>query len=356
MDLLDRYVQAVKWWLPKGQKDDIIAELSEDIRSEIEEKEAALGRKLEPAELEAILGQRGNPALVAGRYLRQEYLIGPRVFPFYRAALKGVFWFYLVPWLLVWGYLVAFVPGYRARYPGLALIGTLGAWWEIAVYSFAIITVVFAIVDRRERRSRFLETWNPRHLPPVRDPHRIPRSSSIAELMLNTAFIAAWVSLPRFSSFSVEEGSDLRLTLGAVWQSLHGDLFFPVLLLLVASVALSLANLLRPQWTPLRLSIRAVIDGVASALLWFVLAAHWLEAKAQWAAVHAPPGTVPKIERAADWINLNVYLSLAITAFFIAVQCLVDAHRIFRWRTQRGSARAGLAALAALVMLAIELR
>ena len=32
MELIDRYLQAVRFWLPKAQADDIIAELSEDIR------------------------------------------------------------------------------------------------------------------------------------------------------------------------------------------------------------------------------------------------------------------------------------------------------------------------------------
>ena len=39
MELIDRYLQAVKFWLPETQKEDIIAELSEDIQSQIEEKE-----------------------------------------------------------------------------------------------------------------------------------------------------------------------------------------------------------------------------------------------------------------------------------------------------------------------------
>jgi hypothetical protein len=37
MELIDRYLQAVKFWLPKQQKLDIIAELSEDIYAQIEE-------------------------------------------------------------------------------------------------------------------------------------------------------------------------------------------------------------------------------------------------------------------------------------------------------------------------------
>ena len=41
MELLDRYLQAVKFWLPKSQRDDIIAELSEDIRCQFEENSDA---------------------------------------------------------------------------------------------------------------------------------------------------------------------------------------------------------------------------------------------------------------------------------------------------------------------------
>src|ERR1700737_5663228 len=103
MELLDRYLQAVKFWLPREQQDDIIAELSADIHSEMEEQEAERGRKLTPAEMEAILRRRGRPLLVANRYLPQEHLIGPVLFPIYWFVVKVVALGYLAPWLLVWG-------------------------------------------------------------------------------------------------------------------------------------------------------------------------------------------------------------------------------------------------------------
>ena len=82
MELLDRYLQAVKFWLPKSQREDIIAELSEDIRSQLEEKEAELGRKLGESDVEAVLKSLGHPLLIAERYLpTQQYLIGPVLFP-----------------------------------------------------------------------------------------------------------------------------------------------------------------------------------------------------------------------------------------------------------------------------------
>ena len=61
MEMTDRYLEAVKFWLPKQQKDDIIDELSADIAAQIEEREAGLGRKLTETEVEAILTERGRP-------------------------------------------------------------------------------------------------------------------------------------------------------------------------------------------------------------------------------------------------------------------------------------------------------
>src|SRR6266478_1948978 len=81
--------------LPEAQREDIIRELSEDIRSEMEDKEAELRRPLTEAEQQAILKRRGNPAFLAARF-RQDHrsvafgpqLIGPVLFPFYIKVLS----------------------------------------------------------------------------------------------------------------------------------------------------------------------------------------------------------------------------------------------------------------------------
>jgi len=65
MELIDRYLQAVKFWLPKDQRQDIIAELSEYLRSQFEERESALGRKLTDGDVEQMLKPARPPA--AGR-------------------------------------------------------------------------------------------------------------------------------------------------------------------------------------------------------------------------------------------------------------------------------------------------
>jgi len=46
MEMIDRYLQAVKFALSPAQRDDIIKELRDSILSQVEEKEATLGRPL----------------------------------------------------------------------------------------------------------------------------------------------------------------------------------------------------------------------------------------------------------------------------------------------------------------------
>jgi hypothetical protein len=125
MELIDRYLQAVKFWLPAKQKQDIIAELSEDLRSQIEDQETELGRKLNEAEIADILKGRGRPILVANRFRPQQSLIGPVLFPIYVFVLKIVGAFYMVPWILVWiGIAVS-----RAAHSGENPIQAAGSFW-----------------------------------------------------------------------------------------------------------------------------------------------------------------------------------------------------------------------------------
>ena len=68
MQVLDRYLAAIARHLPKAEAADIIAELRENLLSEIEEKEAELGRPLGAKELDALLTAFGHPLALAARY------------------------------------------------------------------------------------------------------------------------------------------------------------------------------------------------------------------------------------------------------------------------------------------------
>src|ERR1700730_1796734 len=274
MHLLERYLQAVKFWLPKEQKEDIVAELSEDIHSQIDEKEAELGRKLNEVELEAILKQRGRPILVANRYLPQEQLIGPVLFPIYRLVLKIVMVCYLVPWTVTWIALLIFNSGYAAKFAGHSGVEILGSlWaqlWGTAFLAAGTVTLVFAILERVQRKSHFLEEWNPRKLPPVNNPNVISRFNSIVELAVNLLFCLWWTA--HMSSNLVLNQVNLRISLAAAWR----DFFWGFLIIAQVNIALAAANLLRPYWTAGRASVRLLSDIAGSVLFCWLMKSNLL--------------------------------------------------------------------------------
>src|SRR5579864_2821946 len=162
MELLNRYLQAVKFWLPRAQQDDIVTELGEDIRSEIEERERELGRELHRTETEEILKQRGRPLLVAEKYLPQRFLIGPILFPAYWFVLKLVLACYILPWVAVWGGFMTLDTSYRIQHSGLGIARDAFTLWQIALTAFTVVTVVFAVLERIKDQSWLLEKWSPR--------------------------------------------------------------------------------------------------------------------------------------------------------------------------------------------------
>jgi hypothetical protein len=155
MDAFDSYFQTLRLFLPRDQRDDIIRELSEELRSQASEKEAQLGRPLSEDERAAIIGQYGHPLLTAGRYWPQRYLIGPVLFPYYWAVLKVVLAMIAI----------AHVVGAAVMLANGRALGDLGVVLENAVATalkvIGWITVLAAGADFWLSRSRVLENWRP---------------------------------------------------------------------------------------------------------------------------------------------------------------------------------------------------
>jgi hypothetical protein len=156
MQMLERYLHAIEFWLPGGERSDIIAEISEDLNSQIEDQQTSLGRNLTEAELEELLKRRGRPVLVANQYRPQRSLIGPVWFPAYLFVLKIVGLCYVLPWLLV------FVIVHRAQHPGLSwgmtIVAACATLWTVILVAAGVVTVIFAILERTETHAHFLES------------------------------------------------------------------------------------------------------------------------------------------------------------------------------------------------------
>lgn len=339
MDLLDRYLQAVKFWLPNRQKQDIIAELSEDLRSQIEDRETTLGRPLTDAEVAAILREVGRPVVVANRYLPQRHLIGPLWFPIYQRVLVIVAAGYLVPWLAVWAGLMTFDPGYRATHIGSGWLGAIasawGGFWIAAVMAIGTVTIVFAVLERAQAESRFLTNWDPAKLPAVRDPRRIPGGASILELVANVVFCSWWATA-MWSPVVLDQPS-VRVTLAPAWTVF----FVGFLGLAVVNIAAAGANLLRPYWTRPRAAVRLVSNLIGSALFAAMFKASLI------ADITMANVATETTRHVAETINRTASQLFPLVVVFGLVVLAVDIRRIIRAGTAdsphpNGVARGGV--------------
>ncbi len=337
MELIDRYLQAVKFWLPKNQKQDIIAELSEDLRSQVEDREAELGRKLSESEVADLLKQRGRPVLVANQFRPQQQLIGPMLFPIYVFVLKIVTAFYLLPWVLVWiGLRVSGVLHF-----GQSAIVSVGSFWTSfwpMTFSMAgSITIIFAILERVQQKSRFMEKWDPRKLPPVRDPNRIKLSTSVSGLTANTVLCGWWLwwagghwypSQVHFASVTV--------TLAPVWRYF----FWGYLLMYLVNIVSSTVNIFRPYWTAERAAFRLLSDSTAVAICWVMR----LNIIAGISVVNVAPEKTAAVAHVINWWAARLFPWAIV---FCALVALYDIYRIIRVRS---NARTGVPLSAATVI------
>jgi len=326
MDLIERYLQAVQFWLPSKQKSDIIAELSEDLHAQIEEKEAGLGRKLTDAEVEAILRQRGRPVLVANGFFPQEYLIGPVLFPIYLYVVKAVLLGYVAPWALVWVGLMIYSPGYRAQHlthSWLAAVASAwSAWWGTAFLAVGTVTLIFAILERVQAKKHFLEDWDPRKLPAVRNPNLITRASASFELIVNAMCVVVWASNMYAPVAMI---SDVRISVSPLWQWF----FWLFLLVSLVNTALAGVNLMRPYWTVQRAIIRLLSDAAGSALFCWLLKANILTGFALANVSHERTIEITNIINM--WVGKMFPVAVAVC---VGIAC-ANVYRIVRLKTVR---------------------
>jgi hypothetical protein len=251
MELLPRYLTAVRAQLPSGQADDIIAELSDSIQSRMEEKEEEAGHALTVDEEADVLREYGPPLLAASRYWKQQYLIGPGLLPYYWRTLKIA--------LIVMLALNVAIDGVVAIAKADAITALVNFWgtiWGTIFVVSGIITIVFALLERYRPDAANVK-WNPRSLPAVRE-ERVPRIGSAIELAVNAA-VAIWlVGSQSFRSFLVgpSVGSGISYLSGLPFNVpwLH-RLAEVVLVTAAIQAVLAAATLVRPDWYRLRAAV-----------------------------------------------------------------------------------------------------
>ena len=282
MDLLDNYLAAVGRNLPSRDRSDIIAELRDVLLAKAEEQEERNGQ----VDWTGLLRDFGHPIAVAARYRKQQWLIGPELYPFYVHFLKIIAGIVLTV-ITVIAVVKAVV---WTGQPGPIIVDYLRSLWFAAASTVGWVTIGFVVAERFGGASvKQCRHWKPTELPDMLD--RQPSAyNSAFEVGFGALMLLWWVGL--IPTPWVANGQ-FRLVATPIWASL----FWPVLALLAARLIYNLIVWLRPRWKHLRNLL-----GVTTAVGAFIIAAiiyragRWVEV----VSTGMPTGKIAGLQASLD--------------------------------------------------------
>jgi hypothetical protein len=317
MDLIDRYLDAVRLFLPRDQRDDITAELRDVLLTRREDREAELGRPLTRKEDEAVLHDYGHPLIVAARYGKAQYLIGPEVYPIYAFVVMIVL--AAIGLSAVITGVVTAASGDAAR----ALGATLDVAWSGGFASIGAVTIVFAILQRTGASARIALDWSISDLPRIsRRRPRQPWFEHAAGMVFTILFVFWWVGLIRFGTpdIPLDSGGALHFAFAPALQGLY----LPVLALAAGAIAVHALMLAGREVRSVARALDAVQQAGLAAVAGIALhAGHW--------AVVSGAGVGPSVLAKVDQgVNIGAQVTLIVVICGAVWQLAVSVWRIAR--------------------------
>ncbi len=166
MDLIERYVDEVSRRLPPARRAAAASQLRERIDEALRRR--AGSQTPSDADIEAVLLEMGDPSRMADQIRGSaRCLIGPELFEPYWLVLR------IVLLAAGFGILVAKAVELAANPPaaGWTVVGDwLGSVWNALLGAFAMVTVIFALIEyfspeAKEQIKLKARAWNPAQLP-----------------------------------------------------------------------------------------------------------------------------------------------------------------------------------------------
>jgi hypothetical protein len=320
MDLIDRYLDTVRLMLPFGQRDDIVAELRDLLMSRREEQEAVLGRPLTRKENEDLLRGFGHPIVVAARYGRQQYMIGPELYPLYALVLKLVVASVAFAAVVTGVVLAAVAPGDIHH-----AIGTAASIvWTGGFASVGAVTLVFAAMQRTGAGAKLLDNWRVDELPRLgRRARRAPAwLDPIANIIVQVLFLLWWTGVLPFgwAVIEAEPHGVIHLGLAPVWHTLY----WPVIWLALAAIVFNAIKLAFPRRQRLGHALDILAHAGMAGLAAFALTA------GRWAVVTGidiPASALAKVEKG---VNVGAEIALIVVVVASVGAILKSAWRLAR--------------------------
>lgn len=315
MNWLERYVEAVKRYLPKRNRDDLGEEILSALTDKLDAKEAELGRKMNPDEVKAWIAGQDHPMVLAAGYQEHREVVPSELFLPYLFALKIAF--VIVFALKVFGTGV-YILGHEEFEFSYISKHLLGGLIESVLLAFASITLIFHFLGRRISAKKLFSRWKVDDLP--EGPAKwtaVPWGATIFEIVASVFFlgIVNGYYLGRWDFPWAD------------WMAVN-PAFKALLPWVNTAVGIGIVHrlwlLFKPTWTISKLISRIVITGFS---LWVLVMIMGIDPLLS----YAPEYIVNHPGLGLDlWLDKVVSISLTIVGAFFIFDIIRDAYRIFR--------------------------
>lgn len=326
MELLDRYLEAVRKQLPWERQDDIVAELRANLEAQLEDRQEELGRALTAEEAKAWVAQLPPPAVMAGRYRRQQYLIGPGLFPIYTLILRMVmFWVFVIT--LIVNSIRLFTQPWSAGAIPEAIFNLV----FVVLLNAAIITVIFAAIEYAglhhpewlPQVAQYTSKWDLNGLPqidPVTHVKKRTRARTIADAIGHTLMLCWLLLLPKYPVLILGPGTFVVHALPYTLAPVIMNFYWAVVALNVVQLAWKLMDLYTGAWMgERRLEHFAVkIMGMIPLVIALQAPEHL------WIVLKDPAADFAKYGTQLAQINQAIYLGLRIVLAITVITFLID--------------------------------
>jgi hypothetical protein len=304
MNIIDRYLHEVGRFLPRKNREDILAELRSHLSDTLEER--VQGEASED-DMVALLKETGSPRELASSYPdSRQYLIGPDLYPFFQ---------------MVAGIVLAAVIGAQLLAFGVTYwVGEeIGSYWEAlggiltsVPAALGSVLIVFMILQHFGVQPKLDdEPWDPRTLPIIDEDETIKKGERIFGIIAGSILLAV------LSVFRDKLGIYL----------FPGGTFYPnpvltqylgwIILSLLASIGLDIYLLWQGRWTLASRIARIAVNLVSITVLVLLVQGH-----TAWLTAHGSNGflvTVENLSAATPESFQNMSMAAFNLAFVVAL-------------------------------------
>ena len=267
MELIDRYLHEVGKYLPKKNREDILAEIRSYLEDRLDERTHG-----SPSEEDviALLKEAGAPRKMAASYAPEgQYVIGPALYPLFHMVISIALAATIGAQLLAWG-ISLWVPTESVN--PAELIGSL---LTSVPTTIGMVVIVFMILQAAGVKPDMDEKWDPRSLPAVENTQEVSRGETIFGIIAGSIFMAVLAVMPdRIAIYGMPGG---EIFPNPVFQQL-----LPWMLAsLAVGIGFDIYMLWRGRWNVATRAVELGVDVFSIVVLTLLYKGHaaWLEAQ-----------------------------------------------------------------------------